>query len=81
MPERPFVVFTHGYTACMKTYVARRISNELAVFLIETNKLGPCTSSDGLLDEQLRARRYDAALHIARAVSGMMHTFGRIPLD
>jgi predicted kinase len=61
MKEAPYAVLMNGYTACLKTYAARRIANVLKIPLIETNRLGHCTGEDGLLRDDLRGRRYDIA--------------------
>jgi len=48
----------NGYTASLKTYTARRIANVLQIPLIETNRLGKCTSDNGLLNDRARDERY-----------------------
>ncbi len=58
----PYAILMNGYTASLKTYTARRISNVLKIPIIETNRLGSCTSDDGLLNDDMRQRRYDIAI-------------------
>jgi len=62
--ELPFLIFMNGYTACLKTYTARRLSNLLRVPLVETNKLGPCTDGSGALDLEARKLRYERAVRL-----------------
>lgn len=57
-------MFLNGHTACLKTYTARRLSNVLHIPLVETNKFGSCTDSQGFLNQQLRDRRYSLALEV-----------------
>ena len=59
-----YLVMMNGYTACLKTYTARRLSSLLHIPLVETNKLGRCTDETGLLDLAARTRRYERAKQI-----------------
>lgn len=59
--QKPYAILMNGYTACLKTYTARRLANVLKIPLIETNRLGSCTSDDGNLNDKLRDRRYETA--------------------
>jgi predicted kinase len=72
-----FVIFMHGYTAFLKSVTARRLSHQLHVFLVETNKLGPCIVDEDL-SQPLRDRRYEAALRIAKTA---LHVGGSVVLD
>jgi predicted kinase len=64
----PYAVIMNGTTASLKTYTARRIANSLKIPLLETNKVGRCTNSDGLLADELRDRRYDLVTKQAKVL-------------
>jgi hypothetical protein len=52
------VIFTNGYTATLKTEVTSYLANRLGIPVLATHRYGRCTS-DGLLDPDLRGRRYE----------------------
>ncbi len=57
---------TNGYTACLKTTVARRIADELEVPLIEAYRLGKVVTSSGVVSNEKRDARYKIIAEITK---------------
>lgn len=56
--SRQCLIFTNGYTATLKTEVTAYLANCLGVPILATHRYGECTSN-GLLEDSLRNRRYE----------------------
>jgi predicted kinase len=55
--EKQCVIFTNGSTATLKTETTTYLANCLGIPVLATHRYGRCTE-DGLLDSELRAKRY-----------------------
>lgn len=69
-----FVVLMNGWTACLKTYTSRRLSNAFKIPVLETNKFGHCVGTDGMLDDRMRTARYKSVFAVANEILKQGHS-------
>lgn len=67
------IIFTNGYTATLKTELCDYLANCLGIPLVATHRYGSCTK-DGLLNGDLRQRRYSELLSDAENILNRGHS-------
>lgn len=60
-----YLIIMNGHVACLKTTLARKLSDLLEVPLLETNKFGRVLNEENLMDLEKRNKRYSALLEMA----------------
>ena len=63
-----FIIMLNGHVACLKTTIARRLSDLLKAPLLETNKFGSVIGESRLMDDSRRINRYKMLYKLADSI-------------
>ena len=69
-----FIVMMNGHVACLKTTIARKLSEKLSLQLIETNKFGKVIGEGNNMEFSKRGARYQKLFEFANATLAKGHS-------